>query len=128
LALEHIHLKKPMSQNLQTFVYFRLLHPNMKVRQNSDGYSVSAFKRKSGPKADDWMYRDWQITHAIESIRYKWGFQATRNPASQSPSAASIVRDALEKGANQNLTEGAVNKVWNEKGKDYAAFLQEEGR
>ena len=49
---------------------------------------------------------------AVDHIVDTWKFPATRNSATKTPSAASIVKIALENGAGLHLTEAAINKIW----------------
>jgi hypothetical protein len=70
--------------------------------------------RRSGRKASQLANRNWVIHYVIAMIVGRSEIPATRNDASKGKraSAASIVREALEKGAGLNLTEEAVNKIW----------------
>ena len=56
------------------------------------------------------------IAVAISEIVKLWKLPATRNNATADSNArasgASIVREAIEKGANIHLTEAAINKIW----------------
>jgi hypothetical protein len=69
---------------------------------------------KPGPKRGDLIPRDIIISEAIQQIVKTWGLPATRNEATDAASAASIVRDALAKGADVYLSEKAINKIWSE--------------
>lgn len=67
---------------------------------------------KPGRTHGDLLHRDICISEAIEHIVKTWEFQPTRNEATTTPSAASIVRNALEKGAEVHLSEKAINNIW----------------
>jgi hypothetical protein len=64
-----------------------------------------------GPKRSNYMDRDLVITVTIWKIGVKWGFSPTRNPATDSPSAISIVQKALKE-VGFPMTEAAITKIW----------------
>jgi len=75
-------------------------------------------KSKPGPGRWDLARRDVLIFRAIGHVRETWKFELRRNQVpgrrvKQRPSAASIVRDALEVGAGLSLSEAAVNTILN---------------
>jgi hypothetical protein len=72
--------------------------------------------RRRGRKPSDLTFRDFTIATAIGMIALQWKLRPTRNEASSRPSAASIVKDALARGANLHLTEPAINKIWSSSG------------
>jgi hypothetical protein len=119
LAARYIEEKRRMPKSLRIFTCLFLRHPFTTFR--SEGEKLvpgEKIKSKPGPHPQDRSNRNQAICVVIEAIRYHWGFDATRSPASKGSakhvSAASIVRDALEQGVNINLTEAAVNKIWND--------------
>jgi hypothetical protein len=121
LAARHLAKEKQMPESLRIFTCLFLRHPFTKWRPEGDKLVPGEkIKSKPGPHPRDRSQRNHAICVAIEAIMYEWGFDATRNPASKDKakraSAASIVRDGLAKGANVNLTEAAVNKIWNDWG------------
>jgi hypothetical protein len=67
--------------------------------------------RKRGRSYGDLAHRDGCICDALEHIAKTWKFKLTRNVATDRPSAASIAREGLEKGAGVCLTEKAINKI-----------------
>jgi hypothetical protein len=95
-----IEVGAPLSGTLRGFVAGFLRNP-MKV------------KRRPGPSRLDFRYRDLVIQDAVWHIRDTWKFPATRHPDEARCTAASIVSKALAKGANINIGEAAVNKIWN---------------
>jgi hypothetical protein len=117
LAAECIAEGKPLTGSLQTFTCLFLKHPFRKWRPTGKSVTVGEkIKSRPGPRERDLSIRNIIITVVIESIAKEWGFAPTRNTASKDTdvraSAASIVRDALERAVNINLTEAAVNKIW----------------
>lgn len=72
-------------------------------------------KRGAGRKASDLVERNSTISYVIGIVAIRWKFSATRNEATQNPSAVSIVQAALEK-VGINLTEAAVTRIWNRSG------------
>jgi hypothetical protein len=68
--------------------------------------------RKRGQNIYKLKHRNLAISFAIAQIMEKWKFEGMRNDATVGASAASIVRDALEKSASLHLTEAAVHKIW----------------
>jgi hypothetical protein len=121
LAARHLAEKKQMPESLRIFACLFLQHPFTKWRD--DGVRLvpgEKIKSKPGPHPRNRSNRNHAICAAIEIIMYECGFDATRNPGSKDlakrASAASIVRDGLEKGAKIHLTEAAVNKIWNDWG------------
>jgi hypothetical protein len=108
---------EPLPESLRLFIMMFLLEPNWFLKK------VGAKGRKYGHL----KLRDLFIGGAIEDIVEKWKFPATRNEATERPSAASIVRDALKRGAGIHLTEKAVNTIWGEVRwihDDYDAWLK----
>jgi hypothetical protein len=101
LAATLIERGEPLSGPLKTFIVKFL---------RRDPIFVAA--KKPGPKGGHLAHRDVCIGEAIEYLAKTWKFPATRNVATDRPCAASIVREALEKGAGVHLTEAAVNKIW----------------
>jgi hypothetical protein len=77
----------------------------------------SIIARKPGPSSVEHMSRNRAIWIAMEYIVKTWKFPATRNEATKDKGkracAASIVREAIKKGAGLHLSEAAVVKVWN---------------
>lgn len=66
--------------------------------------------------------RDWTIGEAIDHIVGTWKILATRKASStKRPSATSIVKEALEKGAGLHLSEAEVVTVWNNWRRDPAS-------
>jgi hypothetical protein len=136
MAARHLAEKKEMPESLRIFTCLFLTHPFTKWR--GDGERLvpgEKIKSKPGPHSRDRSNRNQAICVIIEAIRYQWGFGATRSPASKDSakrsSAVSIVRDALEKGGNINLTEAAVNKIWNDwgdKGESFEDFMARTSR
>ena len=121
VVIKFIALGKPFPEPLRYFTMFRLLHPGMTwcYDPDLDEWSGQPQKRKPGPKSGDWLVRDVTVVHAIHHIVLTWKFQPTRNPATEGPSAASIVRDAMA-AVGSKVTEAAVNKIWNENGRVFA--------
>jgi hypothetical protein len=70
--------------------------------------------RKPGRGPGDLSSRDTTIWMAMQHIVQTWGIPATRNDATKGKRecAASIVREALKKGAGLYLGEAAVVKAW----------------
>jgi hypothetical protein len=99
---ELIERGKPLCGPLRDFTAKFLRNPYMKV------------KRCPGPDRLDWAWRDFLIERAIRHIAETWKFAATRHSRDlgKRPSAASIVQEALAKGANFHITEAAINKIW----------------
>lgn len=89
---------------LRNFILKFLLDPNLLLKRVG----------KPGRKHGDLKLRDLFIAGAIEHIAETWKFPATRNVATESASAASIVRGALESGARIHMVEKAINKIWGE--------------
>jgi hypothetical protein len=121
LAARHLAEGKEMPEPLRIFTCLFLLQPFTKWRDDGEKLVPGGkIKSKPGPHPRDRSNRNHAICVAIETVMYRWGFDATRNPASKDSakhvSAASIVRDGLGRGANINLTEAAVNKIWNDWG------------
>jgi hypothetical protein len=98
---------EPLPKPLQDFLVDFLDDPNLE-----------RFASWPGPKKTLYSLRDYRIVDAIAHVINTWDFRATRNVASKDAakqaSAASIVRDALERAVNLRLSEDAVNKIWNE--------------
>ncbi|HEY6700523.1 MAG TPA: hypothetical protein VI137_06850 [Pseudolabrys sp.] len=94
----------PLPKPLEDFIIDFLDDPNLENFPSASG-------RKKRPNT----FRDLRIVRAINHIVGTWKFRATRarrkDPA-KGLSAASIVKDALEK-SGLHLTEDAVNKIWN---------------
>ena len=105
LAAELIERGEPLPKHLKVFI--------VKFLRRDPIFDIA---RKRGPRYGDLAHRDVCIIEAMQYIVKTWGFSATRNSASRDgakhPSAASITREALEKGAKLHLTEAAVNKIW----------------
>ena len=80
-------------------------------------------KRKAGRDLNDLKQRNKLIAVAIQIIAERWKFHPTRNDATEGASAASIVRDALAAGAELDLTEAAINKIWRRFGLGAVAWL-----
>jgi len=81
-----------------------------------DDPNLENFASASGRKKRPNAFRDLRIIVAINHIVRTWEFRATRarrKDTAKGLSAASIVKDALEK-SGVYLTEDAVNKIWNE--------------
>jgi hypothetical protein len=118
LSARRISTGVDLSAPLRLFVEYFLLEPHTKWRVDGEGnmVRVGKIKSKPGPAQGINTGRDYMIWMAIAGIVLRWGLPATRNPASREAarraSAASIVRDALEKGANIHMGEDAVNKIW----------------
>ena len=114
LAARYIAEGKPLPESLLIFTCLFLRHPFTKWRDGGDklvpGEKV---KPKPGPRPRNHSGRNHAICAAIETIVIDWGFAPTRNAATGAASAASIVRDGLEKGGKIHLTEVAINKIWN---------------
>jgi hypothetical protein len=76
----------------------------------------SLIARKPGPSSGVLVSRNIEIWAAMEHIVKTWNIPATRNQATKEKgkraSAASIVREAIEKGADVHLSEAAVVKAW----------------
>lgn len=89
---------EPLPTSLKKFVVDFLRTPNGKKRQGRDFYVLK--------------HRNLQIALVVHRLAKKGKFPPTRNEATDSASAASIVRDALEIGAGVNLTEANVCKIW----------------
>jgi len=68
-------------------------------------------KRVRGRKRETYLDRDAVIYTTIMQINLKWGFSPTRNPATDAPSAISIVQKALKK-VGIPMTEAAITKIW----------------
>jgi hypothetical protein len=105
LAAELIERGEPLSETLKIFI--------IKYLRRDPSFEPA---KKRGPKYHRRAYRDVCIVEAIEHITETWKFHATRNPATEGPSAASIVVVALKNGADIKLTEAAINKIWREFG------------
>jgi hypothetical protein len=75
-------------------------------------------KNKRGPSGTDLVIRNITIAGQIQRIVDKWNFPATRNETTKElakhASAASIVKEALKRGAGIRLGEAAINKIWGE--------------
>jgi hypothetical protein len=116
LAAERIAEGKPLSGALHAFTVLFLRHPFSRWRIFEGSVTAEKIKSKPGPRQLELSHRNNVIIQMIKLIRVEWGLPPTRNTASRDTAAhasgASIVRDALEKGANVNLTEAAVNKIW----------------
>jgi hypothetical protein len=67
--------------------------------------------KPSRSKSHGQLYRNLLIRIAVQTICDRWKFDETRYEGAEHQSAASIVREALEKGAGIKLTEKAINKV-----------------
>jgi len=91
---------EPLSEALRGFVAEFLRNPGK--RKNT----------KRGPSGGDLAMRDLTIAGWVHHIVDKWNFPATRNAASNHPSAASIVQKALKRGAEIDLKESQINKIW----------------
>jgi hypothetical protein len=102
LAAELLERGEPLTGPLKVFVVKTL---------RRDPIFESPTKR--GPRPNDLIERNLCICEAVEHIIKAWKFAPTRNVATQTPSAASIARDALEHGVAVHLSEKAVNKIWN---------------
>lgn len=89
-----------LPQPLRSFIVEFLRNPNVGVR------------RGPGPNFYDLKHRNLTIAFVILHIVETWKFPATRNRASKRPSAASIVQEALAKGAGIHQSESAINKTW----------------
>jgi hypothetical protein len=98
LAAALLKRSDPLPEALRDFIVEFLQNPNKKTKQPERFY--------------DLLDRDERIGLAIVAIRKTWNFKATRNAATEGASAASIVREALERGAGIPLGEKAVNKIW----------------
>jgi hypothetical protein len=111
VAAMEIAAGRPLIGTLRSFALGRMLHPLEKFnRANSKWEEI---KSKPGPSKFDQIARNSYICLAIEHIVDKWGIAATRNPGTNKHSAASIVRDALERArVGVNKTEAAINKIW----------------
>jgi hypothetical protein len=116
LAAAKLERNEPLTGFLQFFIRMYLRYPNMTLRRTEDP-SVVRFempKRAAGRKRDDHLARNHVINMVIESLTNKWGFLATRNAAAKHPSAASIVKAALES-AGVYLEERSINKIWEDR-------------
>ena len=71
---------------------------------------------RAGRKLSDYAARDLFIFLMILQIKTKWKLPATRNEATRSASAVSVMQKALEK-VGIHLTEAAVTKIWKSVGK-----------
>jgi hypothetical protein len=104
---------EPLPKPLEDFIIDFLDDPNLENFPSASG-------RKRFPNT----FRDIRIFRAIDHLVRTWKFRATRarrkDPAKR-VSAASIVKDALEK-SGLHLSEDAVNKIWNETKHDPLAF------
>lgn len=101
LAAELIERGEPLPGYLRDFI--------VKFLRRDPIFKPSS---KRGRKRGDLASRDVFIDAVIAHIVKTWRFAATRNEAAGRPSAASIVREGLEKGADIRLTEKAINKIW----------------
>jgi hypothetical protein len=76
--------------------------------------------RKPGRSRGDLLPRDVSIWIVMKYIIQTWKFPATRNEATKDKGkhacAASIVREAIKRGAGLHLSEAAIVKVWNKMG------------
>jgi hypothetical protein len=113
-----------LPENLAHFVVEFLRNPDKPrlTRDDSDPEYLAwedrlrlLITRKPGPRSGDMTSRNVTIWAAMEHIVKTWKFPATRNEATKGKraSAASIVREALKKGAGVHLSEAAVVKAWN---------------
>jgi len=76
-------------------------------------YLRNPIKPKPRERYRELVVRAELIGLSIMTITHDWGFRATRNiEATERASAASIVRQALKKGAGVSLGEKAINKIW----------------
>jgi hypothetical protein len=87
-----------LPRDLRGFVIELLRNPNKKI--------------KPWARSNTLLERDKLIADAIIFITNKWKISATRNPATERASAASIVRKALKIAAGLPLKEKAVNTIW----------------
>jgi hypothetical protein len=112
LAADSIERDEPLPPALRRLVVVALRHPARITVENA---------RDRIP----WT-RNFAIASAVNAIVKETGITATRNRARRSkgltPSACSIVADALG-GRKINLTEDAVEKIWNTD-KKHRAVLQ----
>jgi hypothetical protein len=97
-----------LPEALRRFVVEFLLDPNAFGAHSAIEFCDS---QKAATRIDR-KFRDVTIRALINDVRTRWKFPATRSAASEHVSAAKIVRDALDKGANLTLTEAAINKIW----------------
>ena len=101
IAAELIERGEPLPDHLKVFI--------VNVLRRDPIFDAAM---KPGPKRTDLAHRDVCIAEAVEHIVKTWNFSATRNNATETPSATSIVKVALERGAGLHLTEAAINKIW----------------
>jgi hypothetical protein len=69
-------------------------------------------ERLRGRKDSDYVERDLAIANVVFGIKRKWGFFATRNEATDAPSAISITQKALKQ-VGIPLTESAITRIVN---------------
>ena len=100
LAAHLIERGEPLPEYLQSFI--------VRVLRRDPVFKPAS---KPGRKYGDLAHRDVFIQAAIKHVAEKWKFPATRRAMSR-PSAASIVQEALAKGAGVHLSEKAVDKIW----------------
>ncbi len=102
LAATLIDRGDQLPKPIRSFIAEFLRNPNKRIK-----------RLRPKPIWFDLRLRDSVIVDSIEHIVETWKFSATRNEATERASAASIVREAIEKGGGIPLTEKAVNKIWN---------------
>ena len=68
-------------------------------------------KRRPGPDTRP-RYFDHQVCDAIRHIVSTWKIYATHNLTREQASAASIVRDALERGAGIRVSDAKIQGIW----------------
>jgi len=69
------------------------------------------FRRRSGPKKADRLFRDIALMMVVENVGRRFGLRPTRNRASKRPSACSIVAQAM------GLSEEAIVAIWKRLGR-----------
>jgi hypothetical protein len=119
----------PLPERLRYFVEAFLRNPNKPnlsatyIASHDRAYIAwldglrAYIARRPGRGSSDLVSRNIGIWAAMEHIVKTWKFPATRNEATKDKgkraSAASIVREAIKKGAGVHLSEAAVVKAWN---------------
>jgi hypothetical protein len=89
----------PLSTSLREFLVEFLRDPDKWMKAG-----------KRGPSGYDLKWRDMIIAGIIGGIVRGWKFPATRNDATERPSAASIVHEALVAAGIDDLQEKAINR------------------
>lgn len=102
-AAELLRKRHPLPDSLRDWLSDHLEDERLVVKPSS----------RRGPKPDELRTRDRGLALVIRTLTEEpWGFPATRNRATKTESACSVVHKATAGSPGINLSESTLEKIW----------------